>query len=743
MAKITIDVDFQDGKTAAKTANELAKALGTAAKGQDALAKETKDATKAFKGFGTVVSGVLTADLIKTGFKTIISGVQALTTDFAKLGDTTAKTADKLGVSVEGLQELRFAAEQSGVGANSLDIGLQRLTRRAAEAAGGTGVAKDAFEQLGIQLKDNQGNVRQTEEIFGDLAGAFGGVESQSEKVRLAFQLFDTEGVALVNLLNQGEEGLDKFSERAQELGLVIGEDAARAAERFSDAQNELNQAFVGVRNTIGSALLPALTDLIKGTVDLFIANKQLIGDVLLALPGIFRKAAIAGALFIAVFKGGEIVSFATKAIPALIGSLKATGAAFTTAKVLATAFKATLTFGLSLAIDFLITKFLEIQDQVGSFENVMTVVGNNIKIAFNEVRLSISELSGGFKGLLLAALPFTRLLGVTAEQAKMLRAENDALTASNQALADANEEGANRSLAADTKLTDGMIANKQRGTEALEAAQIAVDEARTAEDEARAIDFQTRLEQDEEFRDLVNELDEETFQESIGKLIAQQSTLQEIRMQAASDRLKQKQKDDVQFLADEKKFGLAIAKVKRFFRDEEVQGVLSANNDLVKLQNSKNKELAAIGKAAAIVQIGISTAVAAMNVFTGFSTIPFVGVALGIVGAAAAVAFGVEQIGQVLSAQDGGMVPRLPGTTPGVDGVAATLAPGELVVPTQNFDEVVSAVAEARGADREDGGGGSSVIELRLTDGLMDFIEAELVERGQLGTSQIQVVGA
>jgi hypothetical protein len=40
---------------------------------------------------------------------------------------------------VEALQELRFAANASGVEQQTLDMALQRFTRRAAEAAQGTG----------------------------------------------------------------------------------------------------------------------------------------------------------------------------------------------------------------------------------------------------------------------------------------------------------------------------------------------------------------------------------------------------------------------------------------------------------------------------------------------------------------------------------------------------------------------------------------------------------------------------
>jgi hypothetical protein len=69
-------------------------------------------------------------------------------------------------------------------------MALQRFTRRAAEAAQGTGEAKDALAQMGIALRDQSGNLRRSEDLLGDVADAFARIEDPAERVRLAFKLF-------------------------------------------------------------------------------------------------------------------------------------------------------------------------------------------------------------------------------------------------------------------------------------------------------------------------------------------------------------------------------------------------------------------------------------------------------------------------------------------------------------------------------------------------------------------------
>jgi hypothetical protein len=161
---------------------------------------------------------------------TTVGGLAALVNRSISAADAIGKTADKIGVGVEALQELRFAAKASGVEQQTLDMALQRFVRRTAEAAQGTGEAKDALAQMGITLRDQDGHLRRSEDPLADVADAFARIEDPAERVRLAFKLFDSEGVALVNLLSDGSGALDPMRERARDLGIVLDEHLVRDA---------------------------------------------------------------------------------------------------------------------------------------------------------------------------------------------------------------------------------------------------------------------------------------------------------------------------------------------------------------------------------------------------------------------------------------------------------------------------------------------------------------------------------
>jgi len=216
--------------------------------------------TKGLKGVGSVAGkatmGVAKVGLAATATATALAALVKVNVDFM---DKLGKTANKLGIEVEFLQAMRFAAEQTGVKVEALDMGLQRFIRRAAEAAKGTGESKRAFEQLGIQLKDNDGNLRDIRDILFDVADGLENTKDSGERVRLAFKFFDSEGVSLVSTLKEGADGLREFEQQAENLGIIISKQSIAKAEMFADSLNVLKKQIQAITANVSAAFIPVL----------------------------------------------------------------------------------------------------------------------------------------------------------------------------------------------------------------------------------------------------------------------------------------------------------------------------------------------------------------------------------------------------------------------------------------------------------------------------------------------------
>jgi len=132
---------------------------------QDAQMKNSKNQltryNKAMGAASTAAMGMMRAMLPIAGAAGLLRiGSNAVSTA-AQLG----RVADRLGVTTDLLQEMRYAGTELGIQQEKMDMALQRFVRRIGEAASGTGEAKAALEEMGIELRDSDGRIRTT----GDL----------------------------------------------------------------------------------------------------------------------------------------------------------------------------------------------------------------------------------------------------------------------------------------------------------------------------------------------------------------------------------------------------------------------------------------------------------------------------------------------------------------------------------------------------------------------------------------------
>jgi len=176
--------------------------------------------------------------------------------------DTIAKVADKVGVSTDALQEYRFAASLAGVEQKTLDMALQRFSRRVGEAQNGTGELTGTLKEYNIAVRDSEGRTRATDDVLNDLANTIQNAESDQERLRIAFKAFDSEGAALVNMLKDGSKGLEEYRAEARRLGVVINEDLIRNAEHASNQLEIMSRVISSNLTSSVIAFAPQITDL-------------------------------------------------------------------------------------------------------------------------------------------------------------------------------------------------------------------------------------------------------------------------------------------------------------------------------------------------------------------------------------------------------------------------------------------------------------------------------------------------
>jgi len=220
--------------------------------------KLTKGAMVAAPAIAAVGAAALTAG----------TAMFALAKKTADLGDKYQKLSKNTGVAVEDLSALAHAAKLSGSNIDVLGKGFQTLNQRAVDAGRGLKSAAIEFEELGVNVKDAEGNTRETIDIFYDLADAMEGMGSEAEKSAAAQRLFGRAGKELIPLLNEGADGIREMMEEAERLGIVFDQEAADNAAKFNDEITRLEAQFDGLQIALGNELIPMLTELVEDLQD-------------------------------------------------------------------------------------------------------------------------------------------------------------------------------------------------------------------------------------------------------------------------------------------------------------------------------------------------------------------------------------------------------------------------------------------------------------------------------------------
>lgn len=200
------------------------------------------------------------------------------------------------GISARKLQEWGYGAQQTSVDAGAFASAMKKLSSNIGQALVGKGSAVAVLQGFGVALRDAGGRAKKVDELLPQIADKLIRIKSPALQAAAAQKIFGKSGVDLLPLLKGGSKGLEEFAKRAQELGIVMGDDAIAAGDEFGDLMDDLNQSFAGVRNTIAGALAPALNELMRQLIDLVVKYrpqiKKFFEDFAPKLPGKLKELA-------------------------------------------------------------------------------------------------------------------------------------------------------------------------------------------------------------------------------------------------------------------------------------------------------------------------------------------------------------------------------------------------------------------------------------------------------------------
>ena len=216
-------------------------AFGSVASGLDGLAGKASAIGSALGGI-TAAAGVgIFAGMIK-------SAIDA--------ADTLDELKEKTGASVENLSKMKAVADVTDTSMESVAGGLNKLTKSMTTALDAQSDAAKLFEAMGISVVDNAGRLRDSGDVFIDLAGKMQEVNNSSERVAAAQVLLGKSGADLLPFMKD----LATFGGAAAR---TTDEQAAAAAD-LNDNIKRLSLTFRTWVNDIAMDVVPAAGALVE-----------------------------------------------------------------------------------------------------------------------------------------------------------------------------------------------------------------------------------------------------------------------------------------------------------------------------------------------------------------------------------------------------------------------------------------------------------------------------------------------
>lgn len=215
-------------------------------------------------GFGKVAkASVYTATAIVGASTAFVGGAIKMATSTASLADEIDKSSQRANMGAESYQKWSYALELSGISVQRLEYANRNLTRQLVEVDNGNQKSIDSFQRLGISM-DDLANKSQ-EEIFTETILALADMEDETQRAAIGMQVLGARAYTdMIPMLNEGSESILEMKLRAEELGIVMSEDAVRQGADLTDAITDMKAGFSALKNTIGVELIPVLDILIN-----------------------------------------------------------------------------------------------------------------------------------------------------------------------------------------------------------------------------------------------------------------------------------------------------------------------------------------------------------------------------------------------------------------------------------------------------------------------------------------------
>ena len=236
----------------------LVKAAQNAKKSGKAIDSSMISATRSVVAFKNKSVAAL-QDYAKKAGAAIVAGTTAVATGLSTLTLKSALAADDLntlakqsGFSTADIQKWQYASDLIDV---SIDDIVKSAAKMKKNMISTSSTTVDAWNQLGIKVKDSNGHLRNSTTVFYETLTALSKVQNETERDTLAMTLFGKSADSLAGIVDDGGAALQELAGKAEKAGVILSQDTLDSANALNDKVDTLKATVKGFAGKVGSEL--------------------------------------------------------------------------------------------------------------------------------------------------------------------------------------------------------------------------------------------------------------------------------------------------------------------------------------------------------------------------------------------------------------------------------------------------------------------------------------------------------
>lgn len=245
------------------TEQELGNLEQASDKANATLSKISATADKVATGAGKVASATKGLSTAAAG---ALAGIGGMAYSAVTSADDLNTLAKQSGFTTAELQKMQYASDLIDVSMDDITSSAQKLKKNMGSSSGSIG---EAFAKLGVNVRDANGSMRDSTDVYWDVITALGKVGNETERDQLAMTLLGKGADSLAGIIDDGGAAFRALGKEAEDAGLILSQDTLDSLNAVNDKIDSTKAKAQATMATSGAkamdALMPVFEQIIAG----------------------------------------------------------------------------------------------------------------------------------------------------------------------------------------------------------------------------------------------------------------------------------------------------------------------------------------------------------------------------------------------------------------------------------------------------------------------------------------------